>query len=162
MGEPSSFRTDVPTTPCAQASYWTTTNVSLGLRSMRVPGSPGSGARRNRSFGVRTPRPSEHRRSAAAAHSREHDDWRVGQRPTHACCNPTPPRPQWWTSRPKRKSAATAITATLTRTTLHGAHPRFNAGVFGRRARDPSPQGRDDVHLRGQGLMSRATFGDVQ
>jgi hypothetical protein len=61
-----------------------------------------------------------------------------------------------------RKSTATAITATRTSGT-NTEHPRFN------RAGGPSgdvpamrPQGRDDVHLRGQGLMNRATFGDVQ
>jgi len=38
-------------------------------------------------------------------------------------CNSGPPRRQWWTSRPRKKTTAMATTATLTRST-HTKHPR--------------------------------------
>jgi hypothetical protein len=44
-------------------------------------------------------------------------------------CNSGPPRRQWWTSRPRKKTTAMATTATLTRST-HTKHPRSEPGVF--------------------------------
>jgi hypothetical protein len=43
-----------------------------------------------------------------------------------------------------------------------GAPPGLAPGVLRASARDLSPQGRGDLDIRGQGLMNRATFADVQ